>query len=128
MENDKKNINHNKFNHFKFRKFPGFVYWFHIGNINESKMINDNLFTSKYFLLNNRFLPYTKENDMRNQLNQSQSNNNIKIFQIVNRMKIGFFRLGNLMGSLWFGVFLFAMQSYLLRQNLGLTNNTFSSS
>ena len=54
MENDKKNINHNKLNSFKFRKFPGFVNWFHIGNINESKMINDDLFTSKYFLLNNR--------------------------------------------------------------------------
>ena len=128
MENDNKDIKYDKKNHFKFRKFPGFVNWFHISNVNESKKINDNLFTSKLFLLNNRFLPYTKDIEMRSKLNQSQSNKNIKIFEIVYRMKVGFFRLGNLMGSLWFGVFLFAMQSYLLRQNLGLTNNTFSSS
>jgi hypothetical protein len=35
--------------------------------------------------------------------------------------------MGKIFGSLGFGIFLFAMQSYFLRQNLGLTGKSFIS-
>jgi hypothetical protein len=36
-------------------------------------------------------------------------------------------RFGSVFGSVSFGIFLFAMQSYFLRQNLGLTGKMFIS-
>jgi len=57
-------------------------------------------------------------------ITKDKSNN---IPQIVQSLKIGGFRVGNFLTSIWFGAMLFAMQSYFLRQNLKLTDVKFIS-
>ena len=47
--------------------------------------------------------------------------------KLSNSLKVGGFRMGNFVTSFWFGVFLFGMQSYFLRQNLKLTDVKFIS-
>jgi hypothetical protein len=42
----------------------------------------------------------------------------VKMVDIVKEMKLGGFRIGNIFASFWFGVMLFSLQSYFLRQNL----------
>lgn len=38
--------------------------------------------------------------------------------KLVQTIKKGGFKFGNMLATVWFGAFLFAMQSYFLRQNL----------
>jgi hypothetical protein len=42
----------------------------------------------------------------------------IKLNDLAKEIKVGGFKVGNLFASFWFGVLLFGMQSYFLRQNL----------
>ncbi len=47
--------------------------------------------------------------------------------KLIKKMKFGSYKIGAILGSISFGVFLFAMQSFFLRQNLGLTGKAFIS-
>lgn len=46
---------------------------------------------------------------------------------VFKKIKKNSHRLGSIFGSVSFGIFLFGMQSYFLRQNLGLTGKIFIS-
>lgn len=59
------------------------------------------------------------------QFNNEKRNLNIK--DVLNSVKIAGFTFGNVLGSFWFGILLFGLQSYFLRQNLGLTNSKYIS-
>jgi hypothetical protein len=45
----------------------------------------------------------------------------------MKKLKFGSYKIGAILGSVSFGIFLFAMQSFFLRQNLGLTGKSFIS-
>jgi hypothetical protein len=47
-----------------------------------------------------------------------ETERHIRIVEIIKELKLGGFKIGNLFASFWFGITLFAMQSYFLRQNL----------
>lgn len=69
-------------------------------------------------------LQFDKEISNQNNLNNPKE---IKISNLIHKIKFGSFKTGNIFASFSFGVFLFAMQSYFLRQNLGLTDRSFIS-
>jgi hypothetical protein len=73
---------------------------------------------------------FRKNPDFINKLKISSTTNDknkIMIEKLSKNIKIGSFQIGNSLASVWFGVFLFAMQSYFLRQNLKLTDRKFIS-
>jgi hypothetical protein len=42
----------------------------------------------------------------------------IRLVDIIKELKFGGYKIGNVFASFWFGVLLFGLQSYFLRQNL----------
>jgi len=80
---------------------------------NHKFKFNQDPFFMKFFKLNS-------ENDITN-------NKHVNFIQIKETFKIGGFKINKMFASFWFGAFLFAMQSYFLRQNLKLTDVNFIS-
>jgi len=58
---------------------------------------------------------------------QINKENTITTNILFKNMKKFTHRFGSIFGSVSFGIFLFGMQSYFLRQNLGLTGKMFIS-
>lgn len=75
-------------------------------------IFNQDPFFTKYFILNNA---------------KEIQENHIKFTQIKQSFIIGGYKINKMIASFWFGAFLFAMQSYFLRQNLKLTDVKFIS-
>ena len=73
------------------------------------------------------FIKLFKFSEKADSLEINNINSQIKVSNIIYKIKFGSFKLGNTLGSFSFGIFLFAMQSYFLRQNLGLTDKSFIS-
>jgi len=72
------------------------------------------------------FFDIFKFNEANTNINSNSSNSKI-VSNLAKSFKIGGFKLGNFITSFWFGVILFGMQSYFLRQNLKLTDVKFIS-
>ena len=86
-------------------------------NLNSGRTLDSFLYLnskSKFFNLNFR-------------LSYKESKEEVNVNKLIHKLKFGSYKIGALLGSVSFGVFLFAMQSYFLRQNLGLTGKAFVS-
>jgi len=57
----------------------------------------------------------------------SEKEKHVNIYHIKHSFKLGGYSVNKIFASFWFGAFLFAMQSYFLRQNLKLTDVKFIS-
>ena len=94
-------------------------------NLNSKKDLEKVLFNKHKFKFRkypNFFILFQYDDTMK-----EAKNENIKISSLINKFKYGSFKIGNIIASLTFGIFLFAMQSYFLRQNLALTDKSFVS-
>jgi len=100
---------------------------------NEGSKINEiHLIKENYFINNNHKFKFNQEPlFMRyfklNKGNELNNDNHIPLSQIKHSFKIGGYKMNKVLASFWFGAFLFAMQSYFLRQNLKLTDVKFIS-
>ncbi len=79
---------------------------------NKKFICNKDPFFFKYFSIDEHNKLLNKNTFLKSKLN--------------NLTKIGY-KVNKIFASLWFGIFLFAMQSYFLRQNLALTDLKFIS-
>lgn len=75
---------------------------------NHKFRFNQDPFFFKYFKIGNQI--------------DSKTDKHVNISQIKHSFKIGGYTINKIFASFWFGAFLFAMQSYFLRQNLKLTD------